>query len=133
MLNPFPQLLMFGFFVPTLIRTTVAAVFVYLALTHFKTKKDVAHSLPFKSNEVAVWAVGIAILIELGIAGTLFFGAYTQIAALLAALGSIKALALKRRFPALYPLAGLAYALLAVMAISIIFTGAGAFAFDLPL
>jgi uncharacterized membrane protein YphA (DoxX/SURF4 family) len=137
MLNPFPELLSFGygsyFLVPALLRITVAAVFVYLALTHFKNKKVVASELTMVSHEMAIWAVGVAILLEFGIAALLFVGAYTQIAAILAALGGIKALILKKRFPNLYPLSALAYTFVAIISLSLLLTGAGAFAFDLPL
>lgn len=137
MLNPFPDLLSFGygsyFLVPALLRITVAAVFVYLALTLFKNKKGAASEFTMLSHEMAIWAVGVAVLIEFGVAALLFVGAYTQITAIVAAAGSIKALILKKRFPTLYPLAPLAYTLIAIIALSLLFTGAGAFAFDLPL
>ncbi len=137
MLNPLPELLSFGygsyFLVPAILRITVAAVFVYLALTHFKNKKVIASELTMMSHEVAIWFVGLAILIEFGVAALLFVGAFTQITALIAAVGSIKALLLKKKFPSLYPLAPLTYTLLAVITLSLLLTGAGAFAFDLPL
>lgn len=137
MLNPFPELLSLGygsyFLVPAMLRITVAAVFVYLALTHFKNKKMIAAELTIMSVEMAIWATGVAILIELAIAALLFVGAFTQITALVSAAGSIKAIILKKRFPSLYPLSPLAYILVAVISLSLLLTGAGAFAFDLPL
>lgn len=139
LLSTFPSLLAYGFgsyfFAPAIIRITVASVFVYLALTHFKTKKAVAHELtiPHISHETAVWGAGILLLAELALGFALFLGAWTQIASILAALACIKAIILKKKFPAVYPLATLSYLLLAVMCLMLLISGAGAFAFDLPL
>jgi hypothetical protein len=128
---------MFSFFIPTFIRITVAAVFAYQAVHHFKHKKAVAAELGDKiriiSHEMAVWAVGLLILAELVLAVLLFVGAWTQIAALLAVLGFGKMTLFKKKLPQYAPLAKLSYVLLMVMCISLLFSGAGAFAFDLPL
>jgi len=137
MLNPFPELLAFGlgsyFLVPAILRITIATVFVYLALTHFKNKRVVASEFTMLSHEMAIWAVGVAILAEFAVAALLFVGAFTQIVAIVALVGCIKALILKKKFSSLYPLSALAYTLVGVIALSLLFTGAGAFAFDLPL
>lgn len=137
MLNPFPSLLMFSFFVPTLIRLTVAVVFAYQAIHHFKNKRAVAEEVDAKiswlSHEGAVWGVGLLILAELAIAIALFVGAWTQFAALFAIIGFAKLAFLKKKFPSYAPLSSLAYTLLIVMSITLLVSGAGAFAFDLPL
>lgn len=137
MLNPFPELLSFSFFIPTLLRAAVAAVFVYLLLTHFKTKKIIADELHAKfkwlSHEVAVWGVGLLLLAELALAAGLFLGAWTQIMAILGALGFIKMALFKKKLPAYSPLSTFSYVLLAIFCICLLISGAGAFAFDLPL
>lgn len=137
MLTPFPELLAFSFFIPAFLRITVAAVFVYLLLTHFKHKKTVADELHTKfrwlSHEVAVWLALLLILAEAALATGLFLGAWTQIVAILGAAGFVKMAALKKKFPAYAPLSALAYVLLAIICLSLLISGAGAFAFDLPL
>jgi hypothetical protein len=133
MLNPFPDLLAYIFFAPVLFRITVGAVFVYLMLTHFKNKRHVAGEIKMVSHEVAVWLVGLLILAEAALAAAFFLGFSTQIAALLAALGFAKMLVLRKKLPSYAPLSALSYVLLIVICLSILITGAGAFAFDLPL
>ncbi len=138
-LSVFPDLLSYGFgsyfLAPTIIRVAVASVFIYLALTHFKDKAAVSGELtmPKISRETAVLGTWVLIGAELALAFALFFGAWTQVAAILGALASIKAIILRRKFPIIYPLSPLVYALLAVMCAVLLLTGAGAFAFDLPL
>lgn len=133
MLNPFPQLLVFGFFAPTLLRIAAACVFFYLAYWHFKNKKEVAHELSVLSHEMAVWLVGLYILIELAVGAGLLLGFWTQIAALVGLVISVKILLLKRSLHAMAPLSRAAYLLLGIICLSLIASGAGGFAIDLPL
>jgi hypothetical protein len=67
------------------------------------------------------------------VGGLLLVGAYTQIAAFVAVLGSIKLLVLSRWYPELRLFPQSTYALLLTIALALVATGAGAFAFDLPL
>lgn len=133
MLNPLPQLLVFSFFAPTLLRLTASLVFFNLVYRHFVSKKEAAHEITVLSHEVAVWGIGIYILVELAVAAGLFLGFWTQIAALVGVIICLKVLLLKRSLHALAPFSRLAYVLLAVICLSLVFTGAGAFAMDLPL
>ncbi len=63
----------------------------------------------------------------------LFFGIYTQLAAIFGAIVTVKLIVYKNLYPAFVPLTRISSALLLVICISLILTGAGAFAFDLPL
>ena len=132
MLNPFPELLMLSFFIPMILRITVAAVFAYLAIAHFKNKKEVAKEISFVSHEVAVWGVGVLILIELAVAVGLFVGFWTQVAAIVGVLLCLKPL-LRKGLHILNPLSRLSYILVMVMCLTLIISGAGIFAFDIPL
>jgi uncharacterized membrane protein YphA (DoxX/SURF4 family) len=67
------------------------------------------------------------------IGGLLLVGAYTQVAALVAALGSIKLLVLARWYPELRLFPQSTYVLLLVIALALVAMGAGAYGFDLPL
>jgi len=137
MLTTFPSLLMYSFFVPMLLRVAVALFFAKLAIGHFKHKKDVANELArhfkFLSHESSIWLTGLLILAELGVGILLFVGAWTQIAAILAALGFLKMAYFSPRMPLYAPLARSTYFLLIVICLTLLITGAGAFAFDLPL
>ncbi|MES2007191.1 MAG: DoxX family membrane protein [Patescibacteria group bacterium] len=133
MLTTFPSLLMYGFFVPMMLRITVAIIFGYLAIQHFTHKKAVSAEIKWVSHEMAVWATGLLILAELALGILLFVGAFTQIAALLASLGFLKMAVLHKKMPNYAPLSRLSYVLLFVISMTLLISGAGIFAFDLPL
>ncbi len=137
MLTIFPSLLAYGFFVPMILRISVAVFFGYQAVKHFKYKKTVSEELEdrFKwlSHESAVWLAGLLILAEVAVGVLLFVGAWTQIAAILAALGFLKMAYFNDTLPTYAPLSRSTYALLIIICLTLIITGAGAFAFDLPL
>jgi uncharacterized membrane protein YphA (DoxX/SURF4 family) len=132
MLNPFPDLLVFGFFAPTLLRFAVAAVLAYLAYTHFKNRQALG-VLQFPVVGKAQRVVWLAIAVEAAVALGLFFGYYTQIFALLGALVMLKRVVWGKKYPTFFVLARGTALLLLVICLSLLLTGAGAFAFDLPL
>lgn len=132
MLNPFPQLLVYGFFAPTLLRVVVALVFAYIALRQWK-KRDEFGETNFFIIGKGMWIVWFSIGIEALVAAGLFLGLYTQVAALLGALLAIKSYVWRGRYPVAFPLSRMVSLLLAVICLSLIFSGAGALAFDLPL
>lgn len=132
MLNTFPHLLVLGFFAPTLLRVAVACALFYCAY-HVYTHRAAPGHANFPVVGRAPWASGFA-MIAYGIFGLmLFFGYYTQIAAILTALSSIKGLVFRERYTSLFPFSASTYALILVISVSLIFSGAGAFAYDLPL
>jgi uncharacterized membrane protein YphA (DoxX/SURF4 family) len=128
---------MYSFFVPMLLRVVVALFFASLAINHFKGKKEVAaelaHHFKFLSHETSIWLTGLLILAELGVGILLFVGAWTQIAAILAALGFAKMSYFSPSMPRYASFPRSTYALLIAISLSLLITGAGAFAFDLPL
>src|SRR5690349_1676532 len=115
----FPSLLAYGFgsyfFAPAILRVTVALVFFYLAIGHFKNKKEVGAEIDnhFKwiSHEMAVWLVGLLILAELAVGCLLFVGAWTQVAAIVATLGFAKMAYFHKSLPRYAPLSRLSYTL----------------------
>ncbi len=110
----FPELLFLSPVAATLIRVALAIVFVYAGWQHLS--KGAAH-------ERAFGVLGIVIAVAL------FIGAWTQ----LAALAATAALAASLFMPniRIFPRSTVMLAL--VMALSLLVTGPGAFAFDLPL
>ncbi|HEV8677377.1 MAG TPA: DoxX family membrane protein [Candidatus Paceibacterota bacterium] len=137
MLTTFPSLLAFSFFAPAFLRAVVAACFAYQAITHFKNKRGVADEISDLakglSHEAAVWLAGLLIIAELAVGILLFVGAWTQIAAILAILGFLKMAYFNDRLPTYAPLPRSTYFVLVAICLSLLVTGAGAFAFDLPL
>lgn len=133
-LNPFPELLAFGIIAPAFIRLAVAVFFINFGWD--KLTKEREHKLTFfesiglKPAGVYVTLLGILEII-IGIA--LIIGIFTQIAALLSAVILLVSFIIKKRHPEMLFTPSSVYALLFVMAISLLLTGAGIPAIDLPL
>ncbi len=114
MLALLPQILFLGAFAATLIRTVLAFMFAYSAWNNV-SKQD---------TSVRAFA-----LLEVAIAAALFVGAWTQAIAIAASV----MLALSLLMPQFRMWPRSTIALMLVMSITLIVTGPGAFAFDLPL
>jgi uncharacterized membrane protein YphA (DoxX/SURF4 family) len=132
MLNVFP----IQFLAPlayTVLRLCVGLIFIYLGQSHLRKRHVLKYvfAVPLFPYGLAVaWYVGIAELII----GTMFIlGWYTQIAALLGMAYAIKLIILQKRFA--HPLISKRQflALLLGACLSLFITGAGIFAFDLPI
>jgi len=132
MLNTFPNLLVLGFFAPTILRVAAAGLLLYAAYAAQKHKHEAA-GLQFPVIGRAPWAATFASIAYAVIGLLLLFGAYTQIAAILGALTALKSLVLGGRFPALFPYSRSTYVLLLAICLSLLVSGAGALAYDLPL
>lgn len=124
MLNTFPELLTYGFFAPLLLRASIAFALLFLAFTQWKRRQEA------KASPTYVW-VSMAASVIAGIA--LLVGYGTQIAALLAIVIFVVGLQTKRRYPSIVTFPASTVMLLVVICISLLITGAGAFAMDLPL
>lgn len=131
MLNPLPDLLIFSFFAPTILRVAAACIFFSLAVAHIKRRDEIA-VLPFPIVS-GTWIAYAAAGIELVVGFALFFGAYTQVAAMLGLLGAFKHFVWRRTYPAFFVLSRSTSVLLMAILFSLLITGAGAFAVDLPL
>jgi uncharacterized membrane protein YphA (DoxX/SURF4 family) len=116
-----------------ILRVFVGLVFLTLAYRHYRrrgeVKKRLAATWPRLASLVAIKLV----LFELVVGLMFIAGFYTQIAALLAVLFSLKMLVFHKKLP--YPLMPqpMVFWLLIGASLSLFITGAGAFAFDLPL
>ena len=137
MLNTFPNLLVLGFFAPTLLRIAAAGVLFYLAYFYITRREEIG-----RAHFPIIGAVGpqIAWLMATvaGLIGAGFlFGYYTQVMALLGMLGMVKYAVYSRFYPHLmalrFPLSTSTMLLFFVICISLLISGAGAFAYDLPL
>lgn len=132
MLNPFPELLVYSFFAPTIIRVAAALAFFYLATLHYKRREEIGRT-HFVVVGAHGWVVWVMIVFEAAVGLALLLGYYVQIAALLGALAALKSLIWKRRYPQAFPLSNVASFLLLVICLSLLLSGAGALAYDLPL
>lgn len=134
MLNPFPILLTFGIIAPALLRVTVGLIFLYFSYETLRSRRDAKivcfDEVGLKPGKYWVPVAGAAELVG-GI--LLIAGLWTQVAAILLSIVTIGALIMKSRGgkevrgPALY------YILLFAVLISLMLTGAGFLAFDIPL
>ncbi len=132
MFNTFPALLTYSFFAPTLLRITAAVVFAYLAYYHYQHKDAVARTR-FPIVGEGMWIAWLALAVEAAVAIGLFLGYHTQIFAILGALIAIKAAFWGGKYPTFFVLSRSTALLLLIICISLLVTGAGALAFDLPL
>ncbi len=132
MLNIFP----IQFLAPlayTILRVCIGLIFLYLGRSHIKNRsilKDVFTLPIFPFGLFFTWYIALAEIII----GVLFIlGLFTQVAALLAILYALKLIVLYKRFS--HPLVPTRPVLLLLFAasLSLFITGAGAFAFDLPI
>ena len=133
MLNPFPDLLIYGIFAPFLIRVAVGAVLLYLSVEHLRSRKDIAHILsPIFGKASRVVGIFLGV-VEVIAGGLLVVGAWTQVAALFALAIALKSLFFRRSLKSLCPLSKTTYALILVMSLSLLLSGAGIYAFDIRL
>jgi len=132
MLNPFPDLLVLGFFAPTLVRIAAGCAFLYLARMQYNRREEIKQlDLPFVGKNS--WWYAASATANAAIGTLLVFGVYTQFAALLATVGLFKGLWLNRRHPSVVILPNSTVLILIAICLSLLLSGAGAFAFDLPL
>ncbi len=132
MLNTFPDLLSLGFFAPTLLRIAVALAFLFGAYMQYQ-RVDELSNIRFPIVGAGGWIIWLSIVAHAAIGLMLLFGYYTQIAAILGALGSIKGLVYAKKYPRVFALCRIDYFFVLVICLSLLLSGAGAFAFDLPL
>lgn len=132
MLNPFPQLLDFAFFAPTLLRTTAAMVFLYVAYKQYGRRQEIAR-LRFPIVGHGAWIATLVVGFHTVVGAMLFFGYYTQVVALLGSIGLLKGWWLNKRYPSVVILPNSTILVLLAVMLSLLLTGAGALAMDLPL
>jgi uncharacterized membrane protein YphA (DoxX/SURF4 family) len=134
MTNPFPELLTFSLLAPTLLRMTLGVFIILLGSNKFLTPQkgivDFFEALGFKPSKYYIKALSIAEIV-MGIA--LFVGFLTQIAALVVAIITFVSLLVTIRHPEAGLQKASIYTLFFVISISLVLSGAGLLAIDLPL
>lgn len=134
MLNPFPDLLNYALLAPFLLRVVLGLVFIDLGVLKFRGEKR-RWITTFEALRLRPARTFVPLYGALQVAGgvLLLIGLWTQVAALVFALFTFSELyvewtegdVLKRDLSF--------YLFLFVISVSLLLTGAGAFAFDIPL
>jgi len=132
MLSLFPQILFLAPLGLTLIRVSAGITFLWLAYWHGSREHEL-RSVRFPVVGRGAWIVWVSVAWEVAVGAALIVGFYAQLAALLGALSAVKFLLWRTRYPQFIPLARQTSVLLLAICLSLLVSGAGAYAFDLPL
>jgi putative oxidoreductase len=134
MLSVFPELLTFELLAPFLLRVVVGLILINLGWMKFKGEKarweGFFDAIGWRPKETFVIVFG---LIEIVGGGLLLIGLYTQVAALVIAVINFAELHVERKESVLLKRDAIFYLFIFVISISLLLTGPGFFAFDLPL
>lgn len=133
MLNPFPHLLDYSFFVPTLLRTTAAVCLIFISQHLYRTRASIEEvRLPIVGKPRG-WMVQASAAVTLITAFFLFVGLYTQWAAIVGTIIALKHTFGAKHYSAVIPFSRSTNILLAILCFSLLFLGAGALGFDIRL
>jgi uncharacterized membrane protein YphA (DoxX/SURF4 family) len=134
MLNPFPHLLDYQFFGPTLLRFVVGCYLLWIGYSRFTVKgmplKEFFASLGLKPASYYVNTLG---LFEILVALCLIAGFLTQIAAAILAVVSFVLLVVSVRYPSAKLRMPTEYLFLLTISLTLLVMGAGRIAIDWPL
>jgi uncharacterized membrane protein YphA (DoxX/SURF4 family) len=134
MLNPFPELLTYSLLAPFILRVIASLIFGNLGVLALRNERErwiISFStLRVPNPKLAVKILGV---IELLGGAMLLLGFYTQIAALVLALLAFAEAYVEYKDPAILKRNLVFYIMLLAILLSLLFSGAGAFAVDLPL
>jgi putative oxidoreductase len=134
MLNTFPELLNYSILAPFILRIVIGLIFVDLGILKFKGERkrwmETFEALKLKPSDILVSIYGLIQIIG-GI--MLILGIWTQIAALIFVIFTAIELSLEWTEGLILKRDIVFYVLLFSISLSLLLTGAGAFAIDLPL
>ncbi len=133
MLNPFPDLLVFGLIAPLLLRVAVGLMFINAGIKKLRRKSWVMALFERLNLTPAALYSSAFGAVEVASGVLLVVGLFTQVAALVTFAVSVLMLYEKNKHPAETPGSRGVFLLLCIISLSLLFSGAGAFAFDLPL
>ncbi len=132
MLSLFPGLLYLAPLATALIRIAAGLTLLHLSYEFIRTREHIAHT-KVMGIHVPQWLTLFGALV-IFIAGVLLaIGLYTQAIAIVGMLVGLKHAVFARRYPGIMPISAGMGLLLFIICLSLLFSGAGAFAFDLPL
>ena|SRR3989338_8057738 len=125
MLSPFPELFAWSWYVPLFFRLFLAIYLLHLCY-HF-AKRGGAGEADGHTN----FAIGGGLLVIIGL--SFFVGLYVQISGAIGFVLALTALLMKPPAPEKLHGSRAFYFLLGLVSLSLVFLGAGPYAFDLPL
>lgn len=134
MLNPFPELLNYALLAPFLLRLVVGVIFIDLGLLKFRAEKE-RWLASFETLGLRPADLLLPLYALLQIVGGLMLlaGAWTQVAALMFVIFTGAELYVEWKARDILKRDMTFYILVFVISVSLLLTGAGAFAIDLPL
>lgn len=134
MLNIFPELITFVLFAPLLLRTIVGIYFLHWGLQLFKKDRyaDCASSLRIEWGSLGIIFIWYLSFFEILVGAFLIAGFLTQAAAIGGMLIAGKLYYLRRAYPSVATAEGTTYILMFVISLSLLLSGGGAFAIDIP-
>lgn len=134
MLNPFPDLLTYSLLAPFILRLVAGLIFIDLGVLLFKKEKErwlaSLSVLRISNPNLAIKIIG-GIEVVGGI--MLILGFYTQIASLVLTLFVFAETYIEYKQPEILKRNFVFYIMLLAIVLSLLLSGAGAFAIDLPL
>lgn len=133
MLSYFPQILFLAPLGITLLRVMLAIYLIYIAWYMIKHQSALSEVQVPIIGHMHSWMLMVSATALGIISALLIVGAWTQIVAILALVVVVKHLFWYKRFSEALPFPRSTYILLACISLVLIVSGAGAFAFDLPL
>lgn len=125
----FPSLLFLAPLGATILRVTAALAFAYIARVHIQRREEIAETHYVLLGKPDAWLISVVIILESLLALALFFGFYTQLAAIAGLVLCTKHFTYAKMYPRAIPLCRLDYVFLFAICLSLLFTGAGAFSF----
>jgi uncharacterized membrane protein YphA (DoxX/SURF4 family) len=132
MLNLFP-IQFLSLLAYAMLRIVIGIVFLVLARKHITEFSTLAPHISWPGIRSGRLVLTLLIISELIIGGLLIVGLYTQLAALMSIALCLKLMTWHHRFPIGSIPTRLSFVLLLAISISLFITGAGFFAFDLPI
>ncbi|MEK7461651.1 MAG: DoxX family protein [Patescibacteria group bacterium] len=134
MLNPFPELLMYSSVGPLVLRVLLGLIFIDLGFLKFRSEKEAwLVSLETLGLRPADLFLPIYALLQIASGVLLLIGLWTQIAALILVILSGIELYIEWRAREILKRDVVFYLLIFIISLSLLLTGAGAYAIDIPL
>ena len=125
MLSLFPQFLDWGWYVPFVFRIFLALYTLRVGVSFIRQQNKST------ADSGATWGILGTLVAALGL--LFFFGVYIQIAAVVGFSLAVLAGVLSKTYPSIVPESKAFYLLIGIVSLSLLFLGAGPYAFDLPL
>ena len=134
MLSIFPDFLTYGLIAPFILRLVLGLVFVWFGFSKLFSERA-RRAAFFEKLGLRPGTLFVVVVGGIELVGGIFLiiGLFTQAAALVFALISLAALIIKKKQPAALDNTTPFYGLLLAISLSLLFLGAGFFAFDLPI